>query len=73
MWIIDVRQLRELRHQLVLDDVGGRVRRLQRRRGVEPEVQVEKGVVGRAARPNLLAPEHLGHRLHDRPHVGLRQ
>ena len=39
-------ELREAGHQLVFDDVGRRVRIIERGGAVEPEVQIEKGVVG---------------------------
>ena len=38
---------------------------MQRRVAVEPEVQIQEDVVGRAARSDLLAAEHARHRLHD--------
>ena len=50
-----VHELREPRHQPILGFVRLAVRELERRLGGQPQVQVEEDMVGRSARPDLLA------------------
>ena len=53
----DVHQLRKPGHEPVLDHVRGGMRRLERHVAVEPEVQIQEGIVRRAAGPDFLAAD----------------
>ena len=69
----DVHQLREPGHEPVLDHMRGRMRRLERHVAVEPEVQIQEGVVRRAAGPDFLAADDPGDRLDDLADLALRR
>src|SRR5918996_1266984 len=42
---------------------------LQWRAAVEPDMEIQKHVIGRAARANAMAAEHCGHALHYLSHI----
>ena len=64
-----VRDLRELLHQPILDDVRQAVGFVERRVAAEPDVQIEERVIGRAARADLMAADDFRHGHHHAPDV----
>ena len=56
-----VGDVRVLRHQPVLDDVREAVGLEERRVAAEPDVQIEKRMIRRAARADVMAALDLGH------------
>ena len=52
-------------HEAVLHHMRRGMRRLERCLAIKPDVQVHKCVIRRPSRSNLMAAEHLGHRLDD--------
>ena len=55
-----VGNLRIVGHQSILDDVRQRVGVRQMHIGRQPDVEVEKYIVARSARADLMASEHAG-------------
>ena len=67
----DVHQLRKPRHEPVFDHMRGRMGIFERHVAVEPEVQIQEGVVRRAPGPDLLAADDAGDRLDDLADVAI--
>ena len=66
-----VGNLRIARHQPIFHDVRQCVRLGEPHVGRHPDVQVEEHMVGRAAGPDLVAPEDPRHAHHDAFQVGV--
>src|SRR5439155_23511130 len=64
-----VDNLRVARHEPVLDHMRRGVRLLQRGAAVEPEMEVEEDVIGRASSTNSMTTDRLRYGPYDVPHV----